>query len=339
MRPGSLSLADVARLSGTSLATVSRVLSNSNHPVKAATREKVRAAALSLGYKPNAIARALATQRTRTIGVIVGDIADPYFGDIARGIEDNARPHGYLTIICNGDRDIEVELAHFEMLMEHKVAAILFAGGSVGDTSRNEQFDALMVKFRQEGRVVIALAPRWLGNVPTLMVNNEAVAHDMTQRLIELGHRNIAFVGGPDDFLTSNLRQVGFKRAMAEAGLDGSMIYNEGFALESGRRAVETMLSGTLPEAILAANDNSAVGAMLALRSAGVDVPGQISVAGIDDLWLSVLMDLTTVSIPIYELGAMAARLILEGIDDHEIPSMELPHQIVMRGSTAPRPR
>lgn len=336
-RGGGLSMSDVARISGTSLATVSRVLSNSDHPVSQETREKVRAAAQSLGYQPNAIARALATQRTRTIGVIVGDIADPYFGDVARGVEDTARLHGYLTIICNADRDIDLELAHFGMLMEHKVTAILLAGGSVGDASKLQQFGALVAKARQEGRIVMALAPRRSINVPTLMVDNEAVAHDMTQCLIGLGHRKIAFVGGPETFLTSNLRLVGFRKAMTAAGLDARMVHNKGFALESGREAAEAILSGPLPDAVLAANDHSAIGALLAFRAAGIDIPGQVSIAGIDDLWLSALLDLTTVNIPKYKLGEMAARRILEARDGADLPSARLPHQLVMRGTTGPR--
>ena len=123
------SLADVAKRANSSLATVSRVLGESQHPVSEATRAKVLKAAEEVGYSANPIARALVTKMTNTIGVIVGDITDPYFAEIARGVEDTAGAQGFLTIVCNADRNPAAEAAYFRMLLEHHAAAIMFAGG------------------------------------------------------------------------------------------------------------------------------------------------------------------------------------------------------------------
>ena len=333
-RSGGVSIADVARLSRTSLATVSRVLSDSAHPVAAETRQRVREAAAALGYQPNAIARALATQRTRTIGLIVGDITDSYFAEIARGVEDTAGPHGYLTIICNADRTPDTELAYFRMLLDHKVAAILFAGGLFDGRFETERLRQEVQRAQEEGRRVIALAPRDFPSVPTIAIDNRAVTYDMTRYLIQLGHHRIAFVGGPEGLNTGILRREGFIAAMTEAGLDASMIYNEGFGVESGNQAAMTMLTRSLPEAVLAATDDAAIGVLTTFRAAGVDVPGQVSVAGIDDSRMAHLFDLTTVKIAKYELGFMAAKLVLEAGSGDTLSSTIVPHRLVARGST-----
>jgi LacI family transcriptional regulator len=337
------SISDVARLSSTSVATVSRVLSDSDHPVAFETRRRVREAAASLGYKPNAIARALATQRTRTIGLIVGDIADSYFAEIARGVEDTAGPHGYLTILCNADRNPDTELAYFRMLLDHKVAAVMFAGGLFGNLPEMDALRQAVQRAQEEGRRVMVLAPRDFPNVQTIAIDNRAVTYDMTRYLIQLGHRTIAYVGGPEGMNTAVLRREGFIRAMNEAGLDASTIYNEGFGFDAGEQAATTILSRSLPDAILTATDDCAIGLLMTLRAAGIDIPGQVSVAGVDDSRLASLFDLTTVKIPKYELGVVAARRFLEAGEEPP-QSTILPHKIVARRSTSfrrpdPEPR
>jgi LacI family transcriptional regulator len=289
---------------------------------------------VTLGYQPNAIARALATQRTRTIGLIVGDIADSYFAEIARGVEDTAGPHGYLTIICNADRTADTELAYFRMLLDHKVAAIIFSGGLVGETSEAERLRQAVARAQEESRRVIALAPRDFAGVPTLAIDNRAVAYDMTRYLIQLGHRSIGFVGGPKGVNTAIHRREGFVSAMGEAGLGTPMIYDEGFSLEAGRRAALTMLTRTMPTAVLAATDDAAIGALTTFRQAGIEVPGQVSVAGIDDSQMAEVFDLTTVKIAKYELGAMAARHVVEAPPGAPLESVVVPHRLVTRGTT-----
>jgi len=178
------------------------------------------------------------------------------------------------------------------------------------------------------------LADRGIESVPMITVDNRAVLYDMTRHLIRLGHTRIAFVQGPESLSTSRRRLEGFRQAMAEAGLDASFVLPGGFGIESGRLAATLMLARSLPDAVVAATDDTAIGLMMTLRQAGVDVPRDISVAGVDDSPYSQLMDLTTVQLPTYELGALAARHVLE-LSDSPMPMRTiLSHRVVVRGST-----
>lgn len=330
-----ISLSDVAERANASLATVSRVLGGSKHPVASAMRARVLEAAKELGYVPDPIARALVTRMTNVIGVIVGDVADTYFAEIARGVEDVARAHGYLTIVCSADRSPAAETAYFGMLLEHRAAGIVFAGGSYVNVPEARILAKALERTEGTRTRVMCLADRGFDAVPVVSVDNRAVLSDLTRHLISFGHKRIAYVEGPEGFSTSLQRAEGFADVMREAGLDGSLRFNGGFGIESGRIAATAMLSGELPDAVIAASDETAIGVMVTLRQAGIDVPRRVSVAGVDDVKFAQLMDLTTARLPTYELGAMAARQIL-GQEWPKTPSRTiLSHRIVLRGSVA----
>jgi len=327
------SLSDVAKRAKLSLATVSRVLSGSDYPVSASTRARVMRAAEELGYRPNEIARALVRRMTNTIGVIIGDITDPYFAEIARGVEDTASASGYLTIVCNADRNPSAELAYFQMLLEHQVAGIMFAGGSFPNVPETERLKAAIAKASGSSTRILCLAERGFDGVQVVSVDNVAVLRDITKHLIRLGHRRIAYVEGPEGLSTSIQRRRGFETAMREAGLDSDLIFSGGFGIESGRVAATAMLTHDLPDAVVAATDDTAIGVVVTLRHAGIDVPRQVSVAGVDDTKYAQLINLTTVRLPTYELGSLAARQVL----DTSQPASDrtiLPHRIMPRGST-----
>lgn len=327
------SLSDVAKRAGLSLATVSRVLSGSDYPVSAATRQRVMAAAEEFGYRPNAIARALVRRMTNTIGVIIGDITDPYFAEIARGVEDFAGARGFLTIVCNADRNPSAELAYFQMLLEHQAAGIMFAGGSYPDVPETALLKTAIARSSNPSTKILCLAERGFDGVNVVSVDNVAVLFDITMHLIQLGHRRIAFVEGPEGLSTSIQRRRGFENAMKQADLDAGLVFSSGFGIESGRVAATAMLAQELPEAVIAATDETAIGVMVTLRQAGIDVPRQVSVAGVDDTRYAQLTNLTTVRLPTYELGSLAAQQILEAsqiITDRTI----LLHRIIQRGST-----
>jgi len=328
------SLSDVAKRARTSITTVSRVLSGSGHPVASATRKRVIAAADELAFKPNALARALAKQRTQTIGIIIGDITDPYFAEIARGVEDTAGPLGYLTIVCNADRNPATELAYFRMLQEHYAAGVLFAGGIFPDLPEANALKEATESAAASGARIVCLADRGTKEVPVIAVDERAALYDLTEHLIRLGHSRIAFVEGPKGLSTSMLRRAGFLQAMVDAGLDSSLRFSGGFGVESGRTAVNAILTQPLPDAIIAATDETAVGALMALRSAGVRVPQDVSVAGVDDSRYSQIMDLTTVRIPTYDLGTLAVRYILSPDNTLLKNQTYLSHTIIQRMTT-----
>jgi LacI family transcriptional regulator len=333
------SLSDVAKRAGTSITTVSRVLSGSSHPVASETRKRVVAAVEEFGFRPNALARALAKQMTQTIGVVIGDITDPYFAEIARGVEDTAGPLGYLTIVCNADRNPVTELAYFRMLQDHFAAGMLFAGGAFPNLPEANALNEAVACAAASGARIVCLADRGVGGVPVLAVDERAALYDLTKHVIRLGHRKIAFVEGPEGLSTSILRQAGFQQAMEEADLDPSVRFPGGFGIESGRTAATAMLARALPEAIIAATDETAVGVLLTLRRAGIQVPQEVSVAGVDDSRYSQIMDLTTVRLPTYELGTLAVRHILNPADALLKGYTYLSHRIVQRGTTSRRLR
>ena len=328
-------LADVARRAEVSVATASRVLSGSSYPVSAATRARVELAAAHLGYAAHALARALVTKQSRTIGVIVGDMIDPYFAEIASGVEDYARRAGSLTIVCKADRSPERERAYLRLLKGHRAGGVVFAGGTFTDSLQVETLRADVAQAVAEGMKIVDLGERGFAGVPAITVDNHAVLADITTFVIALGHRHIAFLEGPPGFSTSRLRLQGYLDAMREANLAPAVIAGGGFDFESGRAAALRLLAASLPDAIIAFSDESALGVLMALRQAGVDVPGRISVAGVDGTRDASLVDLTTVKLPMFELGSAAARLIVDA--DGELPPTRtiFPHRVISRGTTA----
>jgi LacI family transcriptional regulator len=285
------------------------------------------AAAEELGYRPSELARALVRRTSRMIGVIVGDIVDPYFAEIARGVDDVAARVGHLTMVCNADRRPAAELAHLDVLRDYHAAGVVFAGSGYEHAEEAVALRRAVDGLQAAGAAVVALAPRDL-DCPSVLVDNRAAARDATEYLLGLGHRRIAFVEGPPGLHTSIQRLEGFEAAMEGAE---PLRLPGGFEYEAGAAAAARLLEGELPDAVLAVNDEVAIGLLTGLRRGGVDVPGHVSVAGIDDTRPARLVDLTSVSLPLHELGVMAARVILEGAEGNVV----LPHRVVARGTTA----
>src|SRR5215208_3656450 len=333
---GMASLADISRRAGTSVATASRVLNGSTHPVSEATRARVLAAAEDLGYAPSALAQALVSRSSRIIGVIVNDIVDPYFAEIARGVEDVAGRSGHLVMVCNADHRIEAEIEYVRALRDYHAEGLVFAGsGAPGAGGPNALLAREVEAARARGGRVVCLAQRDFPGL-RLSVDNTAAVRDLTEHLIGLGHRRVAFVEGPPELYTSADRLAGFRAAMGAARLAGDLRFPGGFDFEAGQAAARAVLdAGPLPDAIVAANDEAAIGVVTVLRQAGLDVPGDVSVAGIDDTRPARFVDLTTVSLPLYDLGAGAARHILAGAGAPQDDAHERacdPHDVGDRG-------
>ncbi len=326
------SLADISRRAGTSVATASRVLNGSTHPVSDATRARVMEAAADLGYRPSELARALVTRTSRIIGVIVNDIADPYFAEIARGVEDVAGEQGRLVMVCNADHRVEAEVEYVRVLRDYHAEGLVFAGSGAPADGANALLAHEVETARTRGGRIVTLARRDFPGLH-LGVDNAAAARDLTEHLIGLGHRRIAFVEGPPELYTSAERLAGFTAALTAAGLDPGRRLPGGFDFEAGQAAGRELAAGPLPDAVVAANDEAAIGVLTVLRAAGADVPGDVSVAGIDDTRPARYADLTTIGLPLHELGAAAARHIIEG----ERPAPTLGHVLIQRGTTAPR--
>jgi LacI family transcriptional regulator len=184
---------------------------------------------------------------------------------------------------------------------------------------------------------VLSLATRDL-DCPRVLVDNRAAAYDLTDYVISLGHRRLAFIGGPAGLYTSSQRLEGFRGAAERAGLPGEAIYEGDFTYDLGHAAALRMLAAPeLPDVVIGANDETAIGAIAALRQAGIEIPAEISVAGMTDTRLARFSDLTTVNIPLYQFGAIAARRVIAGELDPATRETVMPHRLVPRSTTARR--
>jgi LacI family transcriptional regulator len=336
------SLRDVAVRAGVSPATVSRVLSDSAHPVRDDTRERVLRAAIELDFQPNRLARALVTARTHTIGAIVHDISDPYFGEIVRGLEDAAHLSDYQVFACSSDRDPDRELAYVRALLSYRVDGVVFAGGGIENRTYEAELSRLLRSFGERGGAVVLLAPHSV-RAPSVTVDNRAGAVEMTRHLLGLGHRKIAFVAGPPHIRTSGVRLAGYRAALKEADVihEPDLEAPGWFTSEGGAKAVSDLLARR-PDltAVFASNDVMAFGVLHELASRGIAVPEEVSVAGFDDVQTAAYLHspLTTVRIPMYEIGREGARMVLDILSGRQVQSRRLPVGVVVRASTAPPP-
>jgi LacI family transcriptional regulator len=333
------SITEVARRAGVSITTVSRVLNPvTEYPVAAATRRRVLAAASALQYSPSALARALVTRRSHMVGVLVGDIGDPYFAEIVRGIEDVARREGYLVVICNTSRDPGTERRYVTALRDYRADAIIFVGGDIFDPFTRRALERELASMAAHGAVALAVAGDH-ADLPAIDIDHTAGAEAMVCYLVGLGHRRIAFVSGPMTVSTARHRHQGFLNAMGAAGLEASLVEEGDFAYAGGQAAAVKLLAHA-PTAIFAANDQMALGVMAACRAAGLAVPANVSVVGFGNTSAAehAVPALTTVSMPRHQLGVEAMQAVVDalGLATQRVYARRLPFHLVIRESSAP---
>jgi LacI family transcriptional regulator len=331
---GKTNINDVARRAGVSISTVSRVLNNSDYPVKPGTREKVLEAAAELRFRPNDLARSLLLKKSRTIGLIVPDISNPYYPELSLGIESTASEHGYSVIFCNTSRRQEKLEQYVDVLLQKRADGIILAGGG----SESPEVTQVLTDFD----VHVALVGRHGLPFPSVQIDNMGAAREATSHLIALGHRHIAFVSGPPGLTSVQDRLAGYRAALKEHGMkrDGRLLRVGDFGAESGYTSATSLLQGEpTPTAVFCANDRMAVGAIAAAADLDLAVPGDLSVVGFDDTVLAsqIRPSLTTVAVPAYEMGAAAMRLLLGLIDGEECPGdVWLPTRLTVRQSSGP---
>jgi LacI family transcriptional regulator len=336
-------IAEVARHAGVSITTVSRVLNpGSEYPVAESTRRRVLAAAATLHYSPSALARALVTRRSRMVGVLLGDIVDPYFAEIVRGIEDVARRAGYLVVVCNTSRDPGTERRYVMALRDYRADAILLLGGDIFDQPTRRALVRELKTLQTYGAVALAVAGDH-ANLPAIDIDHAAAAEDMVRYLVGLGHAHIGLVSGPMNVSTARHRRDGFLRAMQRAGLQTRLMEEGDFTYSGGQAAAQRLL-GRASEitAIFAANDEMALGALAACRAAGIAVPAQLSVVGFGNTAAAehAVPALTTVSMPRHQLGMEAMQAVLDALDSDATPNRvvhprRLPFHLVIRESSS----
>jgi LacI family transcriptional regulator, galactose operon repressor len=336
MRP-TVTILDVARHARVAPATVSRVL-NGNYPVAPATRARVEKAIRELSYVRNAHAQALRAVSTGVVGVIIHDVTDPYFSEIVAGIQEVAAEKGRLVVLCNSLRDPRSESRYIEMLRGQRVDAVILAGGAIPDPEYLRDLRRQALALAAQGSGIITCG-RYELTADAVLPDNARGAYVLTRHLLERGHRRIAEISGPPGLSTTEDRSAGHAQALGEAGLsrDPSLSVSGGFSRDGGYQAARRLLAlGASFTAICAANDLMALGALAALREAGLGVPSDVSLVGYDDLPIisDVVPGITTIRVPMREMGRRCMRLALDG--PRKEPRVEvLPVELVERESVA----
>lgn len=337
---------DVAKAAGVAPATAARALSNYSS-VSPAVRERVLRAAASLGYRPNRLARSMATGLTQSIGAVVANIEDEFFARIVRGIADEARRAGYEVLLGNSDEDVEEERAVVRVLAEKQVDGLIVTPAAVHDYRH-------LKEFADCGMPVVLLDR----NIPELgtdavVIDGLHAAAAATAHLIELGHRRIAIVtdvpegtelpvdfAPPKHIATAGGRLSGYMRALKRAGVPSTedLIRRAEPTVDGAREETLALLdSGARPSAIFTTDNTMTLGTLEALQEREIDIPAEISLLGFDDLeWTKVVSPpLSVVSQPIYELGATAACTLLARLAGWDGPpeTRTLPTNLLQRGS------
>jgi LacI family transcriptional regulator len=342
-----VTMSDVAERAGVSSATVSRVL-NGNYPVAQATRDVVNRAIEDLGYTANAHARALASSATHSVGIIVNDLVDPFFSYIVRGVEQEASATGRLCIVAASQGDVDREIDLIDRMISQRTDAVIVVGGGYEDPRARRRMAERARTLAGIGSTLVLCGRPSVGEqAPTKIVgyDNEGGAFAVTQHLIAQGHRRILYLGGPIGLSTSVARLAGFRRAMQSHGYDvpPELVHQGAFGRRFGHATMGEILDGN-PEitAVFAANDLVAAGALDAMTARGVHVPEDISLVGYDDIPQSseLTPKLTTVHVPLEDMGRESVRLALSRTDDafgrHADGEIIVGTRLVERESVAP---
>lgn len=329
---------DIARLAGVSKKTVSRVINQSPF-VKADTREKVEAVIAEHGFSPDPQARGLAFRRSFLIGMIYDNPSPNYVVNMQQGILDALRGSGLELVLHPCDRTAPDFLAN---VRDFVVRQKLFGAVLPPSVSEDEDVAALL---REAGCPHVRIASVSLDAPEHMVITNDHLgAAEAARHLVDLGHRRIAMITGPDLFRSTHVRGGGFRRGLSEAGvtLADDLIVQGAYTFESGVEAARSLLSrADPPTAIFAGNDEMAIGIYQAARDLGLDVPSQLSIVGFDDVPMSsrIWPALTTVRLPIRDMGRMAAEKLLarsRGVDPAKLDQPEVRPALVVRDSSAP---
>lgn len=323
---------DVAQEAGVSAMTISRYF---NHPGKLApaTRKRVEEAVAQLGYVPNAAARSLKRGQTHAVAAVLSDITNPFFTTLARGVEDLAQKHGYTLFIGNTDESFEKEQHYLETLLSRRVDGLLLSP-SLGKDHRLKQ-------FKRRG-IPVVLIDRRIDELEADVLRGDSFGggHQLAEHLAKQGYTDIAFIGGEPGVSSLEERLAGYRAAILEAGLTPRAHLGH-YTVQSGENVIEQLIGDeALPEAMVAANNLVAVGALRALRRHGLSVPGDAALVCFEDIEIAAMIDpfLTVAMQPAYDMGHAAMQMLLRRIEGFEGPPQEevFPVELIVRRSSQP---
>jgi LacI family transcriptional regulator len=317
-------IVDVARRANVSKTTVSRVI-NGQDIVRPETRDRVLAAIEALDYRLNYVARGMRTNSTASIGILVPDYANPFYTEMFRGIETVAREAGYISMVCNTDAEAGRELSYVTELLNRRIDGIIFCTYS-GDKRVIQRLVSI-----QEETPVVFMDPVCESST-CVLTDGYTASRDATNYLLSQGRTRIGYIRGPARYVVTHERFAGYRDALQHAGREPlKELVSEGdFSIGGGALAAREILASA-PDAIMAATDLMAIGALKEMRSRGIEVPGAVALVGFDDIALASLVDppLTTIEQPTRELGRQAAEILIACARSGEIMK---PTRVIMPG-------
>jgi LacI family transcriptional regulator len=329
--PPNVTLEEIARAAGVSPSTVSRIL-NGSARVLPAKQQAVEEAIARFNYRPNVLARSLASGKTDTIGVLTQTVSSPFYAEWLRGIEDGLYEPGFTPLFVSSRWNVKDEMSRMEQFIARRVDGIILLHAQIDEAS-------LIEYSRHAPLLVLGRSVQNSSVLASLPIDNLQGARDATRHLIDEGHRKIAFIAGPRDHEDAIERLDGYRMALAEAGVgfDPELVEQGDYLETGGLAAMERLfVRGVSFSAVFCANDQTAYGARLTLFRRGLRVPEDISLVGFDDLPTSSYMTppLTTVRQPTYEIGRLAAQGIVKMIRKQSIELSPIPLKLVTRETT-----
>jgi LacI family transcriptional regulator len=331
-------LSDVAALAGVSISAVSRVLSNApSSRVSVRTRQRIEDAARELNYRPNFAARALKLSRTNVVALVVPDVTNAIFSELMRGVEETAAGFDYMVLLARAESMRPTADTIAKLVGEGRVDGVLV---QVGDTMTAEDLSGIL-----DGTVpAVLINSRRDDHVGSVILPDEEAAAVAVRHLVSLGHRSIGLINGLPDTDSARRRGVGFAAAMGAAGLpiNPDFVTALGYDPQQGRAAMRAIGAfAERPTALVVANVNAALGLLVEARELGVRVPADLSIVAIHDSWIAenAWPPLTTVRMPLYELGKQSMAAIVDRIRDQvtvDIVVDDPPPELIVRASTAP---
>ncbi|SKC83566.1 LacI family DNA-binding transcriptional regulator [Maledivibacter halophilus] len=329
-----VTIKDIARMANVSTTTVSRVINNKSEGVSESTRKKILDLVKEFNYQPNALARGLVTKKTKTIGLIIPDISNPFFPDIARGVEDSANDYGYNVFLCNTDEDLHKESEYINALKEKYVDGIIFTLASI------PKYEHILDLIKSG--IPVVMMDRFIESkdIKGVFLDNLEGGYIATKHLIDLGHRKIGCITGPLHTKTSIERYEGYQKALMDANitLDKSFVVESNYKMDGGMKAAEELLREKKITSIFACNDLMAYGAYKVIKACEYKIPQDISIVGFDDILISQMLEtqLTTIKQPTYDMGATAAKMLIDMIEGKKVRKkiVSFKPQLIIRQST-----
>lgn len=321
----------VAKQAGVSVATVSRVL-NGKDKVSTKTKLKVEEAIQYLNYEPSMLGRNLRNSESRIVLILIPSISNPFYFEVIKGIENMALSQNYSILLCETDSKPEKEEIYFDLVRKKMADGII---------SMDPAVNVETLKELAENYAIIQCSEYGGGiGIPYVTIDSEEASYHAVKHLIQIGHRKIALMNSDEKFLYARERRMGYERALQEHGipLNGEYIfYTQELGFEQGQQTMKKILQlQDRPTAVFAVSDLLAIGALKEINAAGLHVPEDVAVVGFDKIDFSNMTNpaLTTVAQPMYKMGTVAARMLIEKIQGKTVDSVVLGHELVIREST-----